>query len=327
MTATVKKILGTAKRYVLNRINHPAIILIYHRVSNLIEDPQLLSVTPEHFYEQADYLKKNFSLLGIEEFSDYLKNGEPMPPRSVVLTFDDGYADNYCEALPILESLGAQALFYITTSNLDTRYELWWDELERILLGDHALPPYLETYNGTQVIRLSTSGTAERLKSYCSMYPLCKYAAPVERNRMIANLRQSAGISAAGRESHRLMTTKELKHLSDSSSSVVGAHTVNHPVLSILDYEQQQEEIIQSKLFLENLLGYPVQHFSYPYGSKKDYNKESARICHETGFKMVCANFHGQVHSWTNCFELPRILVRNWDKEFFSQYMTKIFKY
>jgi peptidoglycan/xylan/chitin deacetylase (PgdA/CDA1 family) len=323
----VKKFLGSAKRYILNRVDNPAIVLLYHRVSRHTIDPQQLSVTPDHFYDQVDFLKKNYSLLGVEEFTHYVTKGKKIPSKSVVLTFDDGYADNYWEALPILESLGAQALFYITTSNLNTCNELWWDDLERILLGDDILPHHIETSNGRQILRFPTSSTAERLNSYHSLHRYCKYSAPAARNGMIENLRQSAEIGAEGRKSHRLMTTEELKNLSDSASSVIGAHTLNHPVLSILNYEQQQEEIIQSKVFLENLLNYPIQHFSYPYGSKKDYNKESIRICHENGFKMVSSNYYDHVHSWTNCFEVPRILIRDWDKQIFDQYMTKAFKY
>jgi peptidoglycan/xylan/chitin deacetylase (PgdA/CDA1 family) len=323
----VKKFLAPAKRYILNRIDDPSIVLLYHRVTDLAIDPQMLCVKPDHFYEHIHFLKKNYSLLGIEEFSYNITKGKKMPPKSVMLTFDDGYADNYYEALPILESLDAQALFYITTSNLNTDYELWWDELERILLGDYVLPDYIKTSNGRQILRLPTSNITERLASYHSLHPYCKYSTPAKRNRIVENLRESAGISAVGRKSHRLMTIVELKHLSESPASVIGAHTLNHPALSVLSYEQQQEEISQSKIFLENLLEYPIQHFSYPYGSKKDYNKKSIRICHEAGFKMVCSNYYGQVHSWTNCFELPRILIRDWTKQIFSQYMTKIFQY
>lgn len=323
----MKKVLGSAKRYILNRIDDPAIILLYHRVTDLAIDPQMLSVKPDNFYDHISFLKKNYSLLGIEEFSYNITEGKKMPSRSVIITFDDGYADNYYEALPILESLDAQALFYITTSNINTDYELWWDELERILLGDYTLPDYIETSKGRQILRLPTSNRTEKLTSYHSLQPYCKYGRPEERNRTIENLRHSAGISAQGRKSHRLMTIEELKHLSDSRASVIGAHTSNHPALSVLSYEQQEEEINQSKIFLENILHYPIQHFSYPYGSKKDYNKKSIRICRESGFKMVCSNYYGQVRSRTNCFELPRILIRNWDKQIFSKYITKIFQY
>jgi len=323
----VKNFLGASKRYVLNRVDDPAIVLLYHRVTDLAIDPQMLSVKPDNFYEQVNLLKKNYSLLGIEEFSYYITKGKKMPSRAVMLTFDDGYADNYHEALPILESLDAEALFYITTSNINTDYELWWDELERILLGDYVLPDYIETSNGRHILRLPTSNTPERLSSYHSLHPCCKYSTPAERNRVLENLRESAGISAEGRKSHRLMTIEELKHLSESPASVIGAHTLNHPALSVLSYEQQVEEINQSKIFLESVLEYPIEHFSYPYGNKKDYNKKSMRICRETGFKMVCSNYYGQVRSRTNCFELPRILIRDWNKETFGQYMTKTFQY
>lgn len=311
----------------LNRIDRPALLLLYHRVTNLGLDPQSLSVKPDHFYEQIDFLKKNYSLLTVEEFCECFTRRKKLPPKSVVLTFDDGYADNYHEALPILESLKAQALFYITTSNLDTDKELWWDELERILLGPHSLPDSIETLNAGETLRFPTSSSAERSSSYNSLHPYLKYAHPEERNKMLELLRESAGIGPNGRETHRLMTTEELRHLSNSHGAVIGAHTINHPSLSVLSYKQQWQEIAESKRILETMLNNNILHFSYPYGSKKDYNADTVEICRQLGFKMVCSNYFGQVHSWTNRFEIPRVLVRDWNGQLFSEYMTKFFKY
>ena len=65
--------------------------------------------------------------------------------------------------------------------------------------------------------------------------------------------------------------------------------------------------------------------FSYPYGGRKDYSKESVRICREIGFKKVASNFAGQMHSWTNRYEIPRCLVRNWGWRRFSKEVSEFF--
>src|SRR4030095_3041209 len=75
-------------------------VLLYHRVCKLNNDHLLLSVTPDNFYEQVAHLKKNFRILKADEFKDIVIRKRKFPPRSVLLTFDDGYADNYFNALP-----------------------------------------------------------------------------------------------------------------------------------------------------------------------------------------------------------------------------------
>jgi peptidoglycan/xylan/chitin deacetylase (PgdA/CDA1 family) len=322
----VRRFLGNTRRYILNSLNKPAIVLLYHRVTHLEKDPQLLAVCPDNFYDQIDLLKNNYSLLEIDEFSELFVRQKKMPPNPVIITFDDGYADNFHEALPILESLNSQALFYITTSNLGTPYELWWDELERILLDDHHLPDFAEIKFKKESIKFSLLTATDRLNSYHSLHPYLKYSTPQERSDLIDQLRSSANLTDKGRESHRLMAIDEVRQLGSSRSAIIGAHTHNHPALSVLSYDQQKSEIAQSKLILENIVQKQVTHFSYPYGSKKDYNADSVQISRETGFKIVCSNYYGHVHSWTHPLQIPRILVRDWDKKTFSEHVAKFFR-
>jgi len=323
----LRRSLGASRRYLLNQLDRPAVILLYHRVTHLKNDPQLLSVTPENFYEQVSLLRKKYTLLKIEEFSDLITRKKKIPRNAVVLTFDDGYADNYQEALPILESLNSQALFYITTSNLDTNKELWWDELERIFLCDAILPPSIDIAIRDKPYHFPTATVKERFDIYYAIHPLLKYTSIAERNKVISELQQWAGLSTEGRSTHRLVTIDELQKMNASAAAVIGAHTINHPALSTLSYEEQLSEICLSKAFLEKMLDKEVEHFSYPFGSKKDYNRNSIKACKESGFKIVCANYYNQAHSWTDIFQVPRILVRNWDKPAFIQQLPKFFKY
>lgn len=323
----VKGILGAAKRYVFNRIDSPAVVLLYHRVTKLQTDPQLLAVAPDNFCEQVNHLKKKYTLLGIEEFYDFLSRKKKFPRKSVIITFDDGYADNLHEALPILESLSAQALFYITTSNLDTDRELWWDELERIWLHERewTTDDSIHILDTFYVLKAKT--VEERMNAYRALLPVLRGVPPIPRNQIIDHLRSMAGIGVEGRPTHRVMTWEELQKMSHSSSAVIGAHTHNHPSLVTLKYKEQEEEIRISKEALEKITGKKMEHFSYPYGTKADFNEDSIRACLENGFKMVCANYYDQVHTWTDKLQVPRVLVRDWNLEQFSQFMKKSFSY
>lgn len=323
----IRTLLGNTRRYMLNLLDTPAVILLYHRVTDLKNDPQLLSVSPENFYQQVELLKKKYALLEIAEFTDLVCRRKKIPKYAVVISFDDGYADNCQEALPILESLNGQALFYITTSNIDTPFELWWDTLERIFLQGAGLPPMLELGHPGRQIRLRTVSENDRRESYTRCHLFLKYTRPAERNEIIDTLLLQAGLGREGRPTHRLMTTAELVKMGNSPSAVIGAHTHNHPVLSLLSYAEQAEEITRSRLILETMLNRKIEHFSYPYGMKKDVNGDSIRVCRESGFKIVCSNYYGQVHTWSDPMQLPRVLVRNWEAPLFELQLSKFFSY
>lgn len=323
----VKRFLGSARRFMLNRFDSPALVLLYHRVTRLEWDPHLLAVSPGNFYEQVNYLRKNCALLTIEEFYHILSQRKKFPRKAVVLSFDDGYADNYHEALPILESLQSQALFFITTSNLDSDRELYWDDLERIVMGNHALPPNIEIEHKDGHIQLDLRTQESRKKTYIFLCPLLRFAPTDERTRIMDYLRAMTGLSVAGRPSHRMLSNNELQAFSRSSSVVIGAHTHNHPSLAVLPYAEQLKEIQLSKEILEALTGNTIPYFSYPYGSKQDYNNNSVKACRELGFKMVFSNHYGQVHSWTDTMRVPRVLVRDWNKQQFAQHLSKFFSY
>jgi len=321
----VRRTAAAIQRYALNLVDTPAVVLLYHRVTQLPSDPQLLSVEPDNFYDHVSWLRSNYTLLTIDEFTALVSEGKKMPKKAVIVTFDDGYADNCLEALPILETLQSQALFYITTSGLDTAQELWWDELERIFLLPDTLPPSLDIEIKGQSYHWPTNAKKERTSAYHLIHPLLKFLAPAERDRIISHLLQWAGLDITGRPSHRMLTSQELIRMHRSPAAVIGAHTHRHPALSALTRDEQREEIFRSRDILKNLLQDEILHFSYPFGGKKDYNRDSIQLCREAGFRMTGSNFYGQVHRWTDPWQVPRILVRNWLKAEFARRLSKFF--
>ena len=313
-------------RFAGNLIDSPAVILIYHRVTSLKKDPQLLAVKPDNFYQQIEWLKNNYNLISLEELGNHLKNGA-IPKKSVVITFDDGYADNYLEALPVLESLSAHATFFVTTDSIGSEREYWWDDLERIFLNDTIPPISLSLNISGKTFQFDTSTSAARLKTYNKLHPILKFQKPVERDELVKMILDWSSLGYKGRETHRSMTVKEVSKLSKSEYATIGAHTQSHSPLSIFSKVEQRNEIIKSKMQLEDWTNTQIKHFSYPFGCKTDYDKKSMAICEEEGFETACSNFYGQVHSWSNRYELPRCLVRDWNFEFFKNQNNKFFKY
>jgi peptidoglycan/xylan/chitin deacetylase (PgdA/CDA1 family) len=304
------------------------VILIYHRVTKLDSDPQVLAVKPENFYNQIKYLKENYNLVSVQEFSELINSNKKFPPQTILITFDDGYYDNLSEAVPILESLSAQALFYLCTGMLNKNEEIWWDQLERVFYFNDKLPENLSLSIQNTLYNFNTPDNKSRGEAYNKLHPLLKYLKNDERKKIIKDLFKLSRLEDnSGRATHRFLSFDEVKRMSESDSAIIGAHTQTHTPLSILTYDEQKEEIQKSKNILEDITGKEVKHFSYPFGTKKDFNTDSLKISAELGFNFVCANYHSQVHTWSNKYSLPRILVRNWEIEYFKSFIKHSFRF
>jgi len=315
-------------------------ILLYHRVIESFSDPQLLCVTPQHFSEHLDVLRKNHIPISLEELVSREKNCSLQPNR-IAVTFDDGYADNLINAKPILERYDMLATVFITGANIDGVREFWWDELERIVLQPGNLPRKIELdIAGKMFFRdlseandygekefnqfhmwnvLETEDMNPRSELYRS---LCQFLHPLtydECQKVLDKLRALTNVSAEGRATHRSMSADEIILLTKDGLIKAGAHTMTHPVLARLPIEQQRDEINKNKVQLEDILGYKVAGFSYPYGTKADYTKTTKKLVQDAGFIYACANYYGQTRRWTDPFELPRFLVRDWDGDEFAR--------
>jgi peptidoglycan/xylan/chitin deacetylase (PgdA/CDA1 family) len=320
MTERAGKIIGTARKLVrtpvnrlINRIDPPVIVLLYHRVTTLPSDPEMLAVTPDNFRAQMRHLKETVPLVRFED--DWTRISKP----AVCVTFDDGYADNVLEALPILEETGVPATFFVSTGTIGTGEEFWWHELERIILEKHALPGSFTLDDGRFARSWPTGTPEERQEFYHGMVQLMNNADAEHRNNGLVQLRSWAQSGEPTADTHRAMTVDEVRLLAGSSSVTIGAHTVTHSRLSSLSKEAQQTEIAASKEQLETWLDRKISVFSYPFGRRSDYTEQSIELCREAGFTKAAANFPGQAHRWTDPYQIPRHLVRNWPVEIFVE--------
>lgn len=311
---TIDSVAYRTKNRLVNLFDTPLIVLLYHRVTTLASDSQLLAVSPDNFRAHLRFLKNNFTLARFEE--DWSRVKKP----AIVITFDDGYADNALEALPALEEIGVPATFFISTGLIGTQQQFWWDELENIILGDHDFPEKFILIDNSSEQVWYTETTADRIKLYEEIVPLMRNAAPLRRESWLQQLRQWAQLQREPvDEAHRPLTVEEIRKLAGSRWATIGAHTVTHSKLSCQSKEEQRQEIVESKTYLESLLEREVSLFSYPFGTKEDYTEKSVELCREAGFVKAAANFPAQVHSWTDQYQIPRQLVRNWPVEVFTK--------
>ena len=149
-----------------------------------------------------------------------------------------------------------------------------------------------------------------RHELYRSLWELMHPLAGQERRTVIDLLRTWAGADSAARPSHRLLSADELRALADGDLIEIGAHTMTHPALGTLPASAQWDEIQQSKIRLEDVVGRPVSSFAYPFGRRCDYLPETVSIVRDVGFARACSNFPGVVEPSTDRFQSPRVQYR-----------------
>ena len=330
-----------------NRLSPGALILLYHRVAKLDSDPQQLQVSPSHFAEQLQTIKDIGIPISLQELVRGLRSGK-VPSRSVVVTFDDGAADNLLAAKPLLERYSIPATIFVSTGYMKTAREYWWDEVERLVLQPGELPAHLRLVVDGQVhewaLEEKTNYTETdfdthrswnvnrgdeptyRHQLYRSLISLLYPLAPSERFQQLDYLKEWAGDETLSRDTHRPLTEEEVRQLANSGQIEIGAHSVSHSMLASLSGSEQQREIQQSKADLEEILGYPMRSFAYPFGTLSDYTRETLNIVKQMGFECACSNYKDLVQPGDDRFQLPRLLVRDWDGDEFTNYVTHWFR-
>ena len=319
-----------------------ALILLYHRVADAETDPWSLCVTPRHFAEQVEILGRHVRTVPLRQLGAALADGKRLE-GSVVVTFDDGYADNLHNARPVLERHDVPATFFLTTGYLGGRREFWWDELERLLLQPGVLPERLQLSIDGATHRWELGGAARygaeafqchrgwrawedpptpRHALYRSLWELLRRVAEDRRWQVLDDLRGWAGAERVARATHRPLSLDEVVAMARGELVEIGAHTVTHPSLSALPAASQRDEIQRSKARLEELLGRSVTSFAYPFGARSDYIGETPTIVRDSGYACACSNFTGVVRRSTDRFQLPRVQVKDWGGEEFARRLS-----
>lgn len=110
-------------------------------------------------------------------------------------------------------------------------------------------------------------------------------------------------------ENYKMLSIEQLKLISKDSLCTIGCHTLSHPHLAGLSYEAQKREIEESKKWLEEELGFSIQHFAYPYG---DYNKDTISIVKQVEFASAVSVIKRKVRANeynSYLYKIPRITV------------------
>lgn len=274
-------------------------ILIFHRV---LPRPDPLfpdEVDATRFHRLVSLLARGFNVLTLGQAVSLRTQG-CLPPRAVVITFDDGYADNADVALPILQSHGLTATFFVSTAFLDGG-RMWNDTvieslrrtpLPQVDLADLGLG------------RLPTGTHAERRAAIDKVLPFIKYQNLDRREGLLQMLRLAC--SAPSLPDDLMMRSNQVRQL-HAAGMEIGGHTVRHPILLELPDEEAEQEIRRGRDQLQTLLDAPVDVFAYPNGRPgQDYDARHVRMVQRAGFRAAVSTCQGVALPGACIHELPR---------------------
>jgi peptidoglycan/xylan/chitin deacetylase (PgdA/CDA1 family) len=283
------------------------LVFNYHRVGEPSQSPfdrALFSATQDVFDQQVRFVKKNFEIATPAELDDVLARGR----RVVMLTFDDGYRDNYEFALPVLKQHGVPATFFITSGFLDERPIAWWDEIAWMIRSGPVANLSLRNWGGDEFDVTASEVREEAIKQALTLF---KRLPKEETPSFLSRLSELTGAGRCPTElTDRLWMTWDMVREMDRNGMEIGGHTMTHPVLANADLETQRHEILGCKNRIEAELGHPIVAFSYPVGLPFSFTSETEKLLDATGYRWAFSFSGGVCLTRTpNHFNLPRVAI------------------
>lgn len=213
------------------------------------------------FEAHLDRLQHSFVPVSLGQVEEAAHGGRPLPPYSVLVTFDDGDRSVRTQALPLLAARGVPAVCFVVPGLVGTDTPFWWEEVEHL------------------VRRGGTTGLIPSASPEISVH-LLKLLSERERQRALAELRETAASPAPRR---RQLTAEELREL-EAGGVAIGNHTLTHCCLDRCDPGQARTEVLRAHELLTDLLGHPPTSFAYPNGNADD---RVLRILTRAGYRSA----------------------------------------
>ena len=284
-------------------------VLMYHRVC----DPDaadffgmrgVVSATPIEFAAQMEYLSRNYNFISLVDCLGWIYDDQPLPPRSLMITFDDGYRDNLTNAMPVLSAYKIPFILFPAIAYLEDQRVFLWDGVAEAFRNS--------TLKSTKLPRLgvrdwSREGDKDRIAEEWA-----GAVAPLDertRSTLIEELSEILKYDVLAKPpAGTHLSWSDLQEMTDHGCTV-GAHTVTHPMMLRMPPEEVSNEIEISRDTLEKKLGVSVLSFAFPFGRLTDYDLAYVPLLMRSGLKVAfrstgAINFSGGARR--NPFEIRR---------------------
>lgn len=267
------------------------LIVAYHRFTDIrlrydIKGTVSNGISAD-FSEEIDFLSKTFRIISMDELVAGM--GDPLGLRgTAVLTFDDGYRDNYEYVYPVLKRHKVAASLFVTCNIIDNKDMLWFDRVGflfgKLPAGEYKVPVLEKVWVPVKNKKWASILFAESLKVLKKEWS----------DEIIGCLEKAAGVRLDEflfRKLNLYLSSREIKEMS-ADGICVGSHTLSHCILNKVSTEIAESEMIQSKRILESITGRSVDYFSYPDGKIEEADLYLADMAKRCGYKAaVTTNF------------------------------------
>jgi peptidoglycan/xylan/chitin deacetylase (PgdA/CDA1 family) len=270
--------------------------LNYHRIGDAATTPfdeGVFSASASEFDEQMALVRRHCGVVSLEEALDLLGKGRPWRGMPTLITFDDGYLDNYQHAFPILKSHGVVAAFFLVSSFVGASQLPWWDRIawvvrrsrkQRLLLRyprpiECPLPP------GRRTIEIQ------------NLLNAFKSAETTDPDRFLSELEAECDIEPAASESTRLFLDWEEAREMARAGMAIGSHTHTHRILAKLTTAEQGSELRTSRELIRAGLGSELSSSSdvlaYPVGGRSSFDGVTRASLKEAGYRAAFSYYGG----------------------------------
>lgn len=260
------------------------IVFNYHRIrpdSTLFSTPfddEVYGPSILRLQQHLTWLRDNTDMVTENALLSHLSSGRGFSAPSSLVTFDDGYRDNYDLVYPLLRQLGVPAIFFIPTGQITSRQLGWWDMIAYLLKRSDKAAIRFE---GAEV---SLTDRAAAIRLFLAKMKL----EPSERTKdLLPRLSEACDVPLPDPEiqANELMTWDQIREVSNGGVAI-GSHTHSHRVLATLSPAAQEEELRSSKQHLERELGRPIHSLSYPVGNYEHFTGETQAIAAKCGYAL-----------------------------------------
>ena len=284
------------------------LVLNYHGVVKNYDDSLTRNhLSVEQFEDHLKYFQTHFDVLPLQEIFKFKNHPVQRSRKSISITFDDGYLNNYTNAYPLLKSYNFPATIFVSAQAItNPRDALWYDVLD--LLHSRI------KYKGIKD-KLGQSSLGKDIADFIDYADFKKYLKTknnLYRQNLISLLLNDDKLLQMVYESNseywKLMGHAEVKELAQSALITIGSHSVTHSNLDVLSNEELNFELSESKKILEEASGHPVNSIAFPDGA---YNENVKKCCLENNYTMMLAVDFRTPTDQHDPFILPRLSISN----------------
>ncbi len=284
-------------------------VLAYHRIGDRTAtpyDPWVYTADQEQLERQIRYFQQRHRVVGLQEALEIASGRRRAGGRAILITFDDGYLDNYQAGLPVLKSLGVEAVFFLATSFMQGNTLAWWDRIAWLVKTADKRCFRLPMGGSVGDLDLTGVSDADAVMKVLDLYKAC----PAKDVPLMMEALESAPRPQAEPPIGQLFMGPDQARGLREAGMHIGSHTHGHQILARIDSYAQREELRLSRSILEQETGSTIDILAYPVGGPSDFTRTTQAIAKHSGYRAAFS-CHGGINrsGRTDLYDIKRIPV------------------